>query len=100
MRRRASGYETAETAGVAAVSTSGPEVLGSRVIGTTAASAGGRVLELCGRDGLGRPYYSEMLVFRDGGRLLSTGTVYWVGITIPGTSTTGQTPPRTCTPSS
>ena len=83
----------------AAVPTTGPEVLGSRVIGMTATSAGGRVLELCGRDGLGHSYYSEMLVFRDGERLLSTGTVYWVGITIPGTSTTGQTPPRTCTPS-
>ena len=84
----------------AAVPTSGPDVLGSRVIGTTATSAGGLVLELCGRDGLGHSYYSEMLVFRDGQRLLSTGTVYWVGITIPGTSTTGQVPPRTCTPTS
>ena len=84
----------------AAVPTSGPDVLGSRVIGTTPTSAGGLVLELCGRDGLGHSYYSEMLVFRDGQRLLSTGTVYWVGITIPGSSTTGQVPPRPCTPTS
>ena len=90
---------TLDIADPAAVPTAGPTIIGSRVIGRTATTAGGRVLELCGRDGLGHSYYSEMLVFRDGERLLSTGTIFWVGITIPGTSTTGQGQARTCVPS-
>lgn len=70
-----------------AVPSSAPAVIGSRLIepfrlpdGTWA--AGGRVLELCGRDGFGSPYYSEMLVFEDRGRLISTATPYWLGFGI------------------
>jgi hypothetical protein len=64
-----------------------PRVVGTKVIpysdlGGGMWTDGGRVLMLCGRDGLGRQYYSEMLVAREDGRLVSTGTPYWIGMTI------------------
>lgn len=75
-----------------------PTVVGSRVLepeqlndGMT--SAGGLVLELCGRDGLGDRYFSELLVFRDGDRLISTATPYWLGVRITDSATTGGVPP-------
>ena len=40
-------------------------------------TSGGLVLEVCGIDGRGDPYYDEVLVFRVGSRLISIGTVYW-----------------------
>jgi hypothetical protein len=81
----------------AAVPATVPAVIGTRVIpysdlGGGTSTIGGRVLMLCGRDGLGRRYYSEMLVFFDGGRLVSTGTPYWVGTTIATGSTTEASP--------
>lgn len=74
-----------------------PEVIGTRVIpssdlGGGMSTLGGRVLMLCGRDGLGKRYYSEMLVFFDGGRFVSTGTPFWVGMTIATGSTTEASP--------
>ena len=45
-------------------------------------NAGGRLLMLCGRDGHGTPYYSEILVFADAGRLIGREPVFWTGITI------------------
>ena len=65
----------------ATVPTSGPTVIGTRLLEPSPErngiwSAGGRVLELCGRDGLDHPYYSEMLVFRDGDHLISTVPVF------------------------
>lgn len=82
----------------AAVPVSDPIVIGTRVMvpsQTTdgASLAGGRILELCGRDGLDQPYYSEMLVFEAGGRLISTGTAYWLGYRIASSSTVGGSPP-------
>lgn len=64
-----------------------PVVIGTRVIPHSDLpdgmwTDGGRVLMLCGRDGLGKRYYSEMLVFLEEGRLVSTGTPFWVGMTI------------------
>jgi hypothetical protein len=71
----------------AAVPTSDPIVIGTGIIppatyanGTW--SDGGRVLRLCGRDGLDRPYYSEMLVFNDGQRTISIEPTYWIGMRI------------------
>jgi hypothetical protein len=91
------------TANMAAVPSSPPTVIGSRVIqpvqnpdGTS--SLGGRVLELCGRDGLDEPYYSEILVFEDGGRLLSTATPYWLGYGIAETHAVGASTPRPSCP--
>ena len=41
---------------------------------------GGLILKLCGRNGEGQPYYSEMLVFRDPQRgLIATNALYWLG---------------------
>ena len=79
--------QTIRKSDLAAVPSSAPTVIGSRVIEPTRLPSGiwnqgGRVLELCGRDGLDQPYYSEMLVFDDGGRLISTATPYWLGIRI------------------
>lgn len=45
-------------------------------------NAGGRLLMLCGVDGLGSPYYSEMLVFEEAGRLIGREPVFWTGVTI------------------
>jgi hypothetical protein len=81
----------------ATVPTSGPAVIGTRVIEPSLGQdgiwdQGGRVLELCGRDGLDHPYYSEMLVFPAGDRLISTTPVFWVGIRIASDQTTGHEP--------
>ena len=91
------------TANMAAVPSSPPTVIGSRVIqpvqnpdGTS--SLGGRVLELCGRDGLDQPYYSEILVFEDGGRLISTATPYWLGYGIAESSVVDSAAPRPSCP--
>ena len=70
-----------------------PVVIGTRVIPHSDLPGGmwtdgGRVLMLCGHDGLGQRYYSEMLVFFDEGLLVSTGTPFWVGMTIANGSTT------------
>lgn len=72
---------------LARVPTTPPVVVGSTTIEPTRLpggtwNAGGRVLQLCGRDGLGEPYSSEILVFEDQGRLISTATPYWLGIRI------------------
>ena len=79
--------------------TSGPEIVATRVVApklqtSEAWSAGGRLLQLCGRDGLGTPYYSEMLVFEDGGHLISVNTPFWLGFTFGDTSTTGEVDPH------
>ena len=43
-------------------------------------TSGGVLFVLCGTDGLGDAYESEVLVFDDAGRqLLATAAVYWVG---------------------
>lgn len=74
-----------------------PTIVGSRVLapgiaGDDAWSVGGRVLELCGRDGLDRPYYSEMLVFDNGSRLISIEPVFWIGLRIATDPTVGGRP--------
>lgn len=81
-----------------AVPRSEPTVIRTRVIvpsrlpdGTWI--VGGRVLELCGRDGRDQPYQSEMLVFLDGDRLISTATVFWIGLRIASGPGVGGPPP-------
>ena len=67
--------------------TTDPIMIGTGIVppetyGNGAWSDGGRLIRLCGRDGLDKPYYSEMLVFLDQGRLISIGSLYWLGIRI------------------
>lgn len=73
--------------GGANVPPTAPTVVGGRTLQPAPDEAGGRVggyvLELCGTDADGTPYYSEMLVFRDfRGELRGIEPVYWLGIRI------------------
>jgi hypothetical protein len=83
----------------AAVPALRPHVVGTRVLapkrnadGTWA--IGGRVISLCGVDGRGEPYSSEMLVFSDGNRLISTNTLYWTGSHVATGDSTGSPLPQ------
>jgi hypothetical protein len=80
-----------------------PRIVGTREIQPRAVvggwSSGGRVLQVCGIDGRGDPYYDEVLVFHDGSRLISIGTVYWSRTRISEDSTAGgpeASPPAEC----
>jgi hypothetical protein len=88
-------------ADLTAVPRTSPAVLGTRVVAPSQRPdgiwmAGGRVLEVCGIDGNDRPYYSELLVFYDGDRLISTNPLFWSGIRVTTSATTAQSSPRPC----
>jgi hypothetical protein len=88
---------TLRDAGLDAVPATPPGIAGSRVIEPTRRAdgletAGGLVLQLCGVDGRGRPYSTEMLVFREDGRLLAIEPVYWSGMRIATEPTTPAEP--------
>ena len=90
-------------AGRDAVPPAPPRIVGTREIQPRAVvggwSSGGRVLQVCGIDGRGDPYYDEVLVFHDGSRLISIGTVYWSRTRISEDSTAGgpeASPPAEC----
>lgn len=55
-------------------------------------TSGGVLFTLCGIDGLGDGYESEVLVFNGGTRLMATAAVYWTGtqvhIAAPGEAVT------------
>ncbi|HEY7736461.1 MAG TPA: hypothetical protein VH813_06675 [Candidatus Limnocylindrales bacterium] len=75
-----------------------PIVVGSRIEPSVLRpggvwSQGGLVLQLCGLDGRGRFYRSEILVFNDGRRLIGKEPVFWVGLRIESGSTVGGPPP-------
>ena len=83
-----------DDAGRDAVPPAAPLVVGTRRIeperlDSNLWSGGGFVLQVCGIDGAGRPYSSDVLVFRDGDRLLAIEAVYWAGIRIASGSTVG-----------
>ena len=89
--------KTLREAGLDAVPATPPGIAGSRVVQPTrnsdgTISTGGLVLRLCGLDGLGRPYSTEMLVFRYEGELLAIEPVYWSGIRIATDQTTPSEP--------
>ena len=90
------------TADPVRVPATAPLVVATRVVEPSPAgdggwSAGGRVLVLCGRDGLGERYHSEILVFNDGERLISTATPYWLGFGIAESPVVGgEQPPDPC----
>lgn len=72
-----------------------PIVLGGRVVAANpaAGSIGGRVIEVCGIDGLGRAFRSDILVFRDGARYRAINPVFWSGITIASVGVAEPSPP-------
>lgn len=82
-----------------------PRVMGSWVVepvwqaasGTW--SVGGRAFGLCGTDGLGARYYSEVLVFDSGGGALrAINAVFWTGARIATSAETATAPPRASCP--
>ena len=80
-----------------AVPSDRPTVVGVRFVDQQTSGprprTGGYVLELCGRDLDGDPYYSEMLVFRDfAGELRAIEPQYWMGITIADDGSVGRRP--------
>ena len=83
--------------------TSTPEVIGSWVVESRAEvngwSLGGRAFALCGADGLGRRFYSEVLVFDSGaGALRAVNAVFWTGARIATSSDPGVAAPRHACP--
>lgn len=80
-----------------------PTLVGMEIVETVdhgggASDLGGRLLQLCGVDGSGDPYYSEMLVFRDAsGKLISINTLFWLGSRVARSPVVGaSTPPSPC----
>lgn len=55
-------------------------------------------VELCGIDGIGRIYHSEMMVYWDRGKIVSTEPAYWLGIGIADDPVIGAPtgPPEAC----
>jgi hypothetical protein len=70
-----------ELAGRDAVPPDPPTIVATRTMPTTSSdsqqSLGGVVFVLCGTDGRGKPYDSELLVFHDGNGLRAINPVYW-----------------------
>jgi hypothetical protein len=74
-----------------------PSVVGTRVVAPDGIwLVGGRVLEVCGVDGHNRPFYSELLVFYEGDRLVSTNPLYWSRLRVTTATTIALPPPATC----
>jgi hypothetical protein len=77
-----------------------PAVIGVRLLPTARTgdhvSTGGVILEMCGRDAAGKPYHSEMLVFRDRSTLRAINPVYWGNTKVAeGNSTPASVAPST-----
>ena len=76
--------QTVEPLDQAAVPSTRPSVIRVRtrqgvVHGDGTWSDGSVIIEVCGVDGLGKPYQSDMQVFRHEGRIVSTVPAYWLG---------------------
>jgi len=88
-------------ADLTAVPTTLPKVIGTRLLASSQEAdgtwnVGGQVLEVCGIDGHNRPFYSELLVFYDGNRLISTNPLYWSGSRVATSDTTDQSASPPC----
>ena len=86
-----------QQAGRDAVPPDPPTVYGERVLQPTqvangAWDGGGRVLQVCGIDGRGNPYWSEVLAFTTGSTVTLINLVYWSGVGIQSIAG-GQTAP-------
>ena len=68
-----------------------PRVGDFTAIQPTDQSVGGILFGLCGVNGAGDPYESEVLVFDSGHGLIATAAVYWTGTKILFTSDGGAT---------
>lgn len=93
--------DSLEIAGRDAVPPGPPKVIGTRTVPTSSSngqqSLGGIVFVLCGIDGRGEPYDSEMLVFNDGDGLRAINPVYWSRTRIADTpGTEGTFEPVSC----
>jgi len=77
---------TLSRADPATVPTTRPVVLGTRILpawrGDGSSVVGGRIIDLCGIDGRGNVYRSEILVFRDADRIIGKEPVFWIGLRI------------------
>lgn len=84
-----------DIAGRDAVPPDPPTVVGTRTVPTTTSngqqSLGGVVFVLCGTDGRGEHYDSEMLIFHDGNGLRAINPVYWGRTRIASSSQTEGT---------
>ena len=91
-----------DDAGRDAVPPNPPVVVRTSIIPTSTTSAGqqslgGVVLVLCGIDGHGQHYESEMLVFHDGSGLRAINPIYWGRTRIAGSpGFAGSSEPVTC----
>ena len=84
-------------AGEDAVPALPPTVVGTRVIeprrvGWGRWELGGRVLDVCGTDGRGQPYRTEVLVFQDGHAMRIINAVYWSRLAIATSDTSATSP--------
>ena len=61
-------------------------------------SGAGVIIELCGIDGLGKLYHSDMLIARVRGQIVATEPAYWLGIKIASDPVVGPPsgPPEAC----
>jgi hypothetical protein len=80
--------------GPAAIPKNPPTLAGTRLIpstttGNNSGTVGGRLLVLCGTDGLRRPYRTEMLVSRFRGETYAINAVYWSGAKLAISNDTG-----------
>jgi hypothetical protein len=89
-----------EMAGRDAVPPDPPKVIGTRTLPTTSSngqeSLGGIVFVVCGIDGRGEPYDSEVLVFNDGNGLRAINPVYWSRTRIASSPQTETFEPVSC----
>jgi hypothetical protein len=88
-------------ADLSAVPATPPKVIGTRLLVSTQEAdgtwnIGGQVLQVCGVDGHNRPFYSELLVFYDGDRLISANPLYWSGMRVATSDTNDQSPSPPC----
>jgi hypothetical protein len=91
-----------EAADPGAIPNTPPRVVGTRVLAPNQHAdgswdVGGRVIQVCGTDGKGDPYFSELLVFYDAGRLISTNPLFWTRtLVVTGPATAPSAPPNPC----
>lgn len=83
-----------QEAGPNAVPTAAPDVVSAVYHEPTDGGSGGWVLVVTGTDGRGKPYETEVLIFRDDeSRVVATNAVYWSGARVSFGDPNGPTSP-------